>query len=118
MSIQTAVSGNALRSMEAAFFSEESEGTNPENMGDSGTGRATTTQQDLARFWQALHDGDVNRRRFAAARWRQGGGDSAARALLPKNETEHHRVEAKKTQPTSRIAGEPSKHWFYCQFRR
>ena len=45
MSIQTAVSGNALRSTEVAFFSEESEGTNTENMGISGdwTGKSYPT---------------------------------------------------------------------------
>jgi hypothetical protein len=47
-----------------------------------------TTQQDLARFWQALHDGDVIRRReFAADRWQQGGYDSTDKAQLLKNET-------------------------------
>src|ERR1700722_2735479 len=35
MSIQTALCGSAARSGEAIFFSEESEGTNTENMEDS-----------------------------------------------------------------------------------
>src|SRR5580700_4952297 len=61
ISIQTALSGSAARSTETAFFREDSEGTNTENMGNSGTGRAKTTQQDLARFWQALRDGDLSR---------------------------------------------------------
>src|SRR5712675_1307089 len=55
-SIQTAFSGNATRSAGATFFSEVSEGTNTDNMKNSGAGYAST-QQDLARFWQALHDG-------------------------------------------------------------
>src|ERR1700679_2499353 len=62
MSIQTALCGSAARSGEAIFFSEESEGTNTENMENSRTRHeqqeqaGDPTQQDLARFWQALHD--------------------------------------------------------------
>src|SRR5450432_515326 len=53
-SIQTALSGSAVRSPTPAFFRENSEGTNTDNIEDSGTGREKPTQQDLARFWQAL----------------------------------------------------------------
>jgi hypothetical protein len=78
-----------------------------------------TTQQDLVRFWQAIHDGDVIRHReFAADRWQQGGDDSAAEAPLPKNETETARHAAKKTQRAYRCARQASGHWNYCQFWR
>src|ERR1700733_13084344 len=59
MSIQTALCGSAARSGETIFFSEESEGTITENMENSRTRKEQAgdpTQQDLARFWQALHD--------------------------------------------------------------
>src|ERR1019366_1842069 len=72
MSIQTALCGSAARSGEAIFFREESEGTNTENMENSGKG-TRVYQQDLARFWQALHD---RRPGFAATRWQQRGCDS------------------------------------------
>ena len=38
-SIQTALSGNAAGSAAGSFFRVDSEGTNTENMGNSGTGR-------------------------------------------------------------------------------
>jgi len=54
MSIQTALSGRAPA--ESIFLSDESEGTNTENMESSRTGREIQ-QQDLARFGQELHGG-------------------------------------------------------------
>src|ERR1700687_1778432 len=113
-SIQTALSGNLARSSGAAFFSEDSAGTNTDNMEHSATGHAKPTQQDLARFWQALHDRRTNRRSiFVAAGWRQGGIDSAAAARLPKNEPKSEGFAAKKTQPGCRNAGSESKVWNY-----
>src|SRR3954463_7945048 len=53
-SIQTALSGSLERSGAATFFSEDSEGTKTANMGDSRRARQST-QQEFARFWQALH---------------------------------------------------------------
>jgi hypothetical protein len=61
------------------FFNEESDGTYTESMGNSGKG-THLTQQDLARFWQALHDADTIRRcrlaAAAAAGWADSGGGS------------------------------------------
>jgi hypothetical protein len=71
-------------------------------------------QQDLARFWQALHDRRINvPSTFAAAKWQQRGADSAAAAGLPKNTPKTATLAAKKTQAASRIAGEASKFWNY-----
>src|ERR1700721_1732982 len=85
-SIQTALSGSAARSPAAAFFSEVSAGTNTDSMGTPGAS-TRATQQDLPRFWQALHDPDINRRSiFVAAKWLWRGPDSAAMARLPKNQ--------------------------------
>src|SRR5882757_1881917 len=117
-SIQTAPSGSAARSTSATFFSEDSEGTNTDSMEDSGTEYATT-QQDLARFWQALHDGRIKRRSIfvAAGRWRSGT-ESSALAELPQNKPESRCNEVKKTQPACRNAGRASKVWNYDRFRR
>src|SRR5271163_996975 len=93
-SIQTALSGSAESSGDASFFKENSEGTNTENMENptpgmtprlsTTTGHATT-QQDLARFWQALYGQRIHRRSiFMAARGRQDGADSAATPVYPK----------------------------------
>ena len=80
----------------ATFFSEESEGTKTENMENSGTGTATITQQDLARFWQALHDRRINRRStFVAARWQPRHGRFGSRAHLPKNQPEAQHLRQK-----------------------
>jgi hypothetical protein len=77
------------------------------------------TQQDLARFWQALHDWRINRRStFAAAEWQEGGADSAAASGLPKIKPETACFAAKKTQPVCRSAGQASKLWNYGRFRR
>jgi hypothetical protein len=54
--------------------------------------------------------------RFAAAGWRQHGGDSASAIRLPKNKPETAKLAAKKTQAGSRIAGQPSKVWNYRRF--
>src|SRR5712671_2639164 len=71
-SIQTAPSGKTPRSVTAAFFREVSEGTNTENMEDSGQDRPLN-QQDLARFWQAFHDRPTRfPAGFAARRWQEG----------------------------------------------
>src|ERR1017187_899089 len=76
-SIHTPPSGTAPRSAAATFFSENSQGTNTENMED--LQERAPTQQDLVRFWQALRDGRINRRStFAAAGWQPRGDDSAA----------------------------------------
>jgi hypothetical protein len=49
---------------------------NTDNMKNSRT-EHETYQQDLARFWQALHDGRTNRQStFKAGGWRQHGVDS------------------------------------------
>jgi hypothetical protein len=53
------------------------------------------TQQDLARFWQALHDRPP---RICGGRWQQRGCDSAKRFCLPKNEPETNELAAKKSQ--------------------
>jgi hypothetical protein len=77
------------------------------------------TQQDLARFWQALHDWRINRRStFAAAEWQQRGADSAGAGGLPKNKSETACFAAKKTQPVRRSAGQASKLWNCGRFRR
>src|ERR1700694_5323176 len=75
-SIQTALSGGAASSASATFFSEDSDGTNTESMCNSGTG-TEPTQQDLARFWQALHDG-------AVPHLRQRGGGSVVLIRRPR----------------------------------
>src|SRR5215204_7402341 len=49
-SIQTALSGNAAGSVAGSFLREDSEGTNTENMGNSGTGRQSLV---LTRFLDA-----------------------------------------------------------------
>src|SRR6266540_826999 len=49
-SIQTALSGNAAGSAAGSFFRVDSEGTNTENMGNSGTGRQSLVS---ARFLDA-----------------------------------------------------------------
>src|SRR6267378_1597508 len=77
-SIQTAFSGNATRSAGATFFSEVSEGANTDNMKNSGAGYAST-QQDLARFWQALHEGHSRRSTYVAAGGQRRGAGSSAR---------------------------------------
>src|ERR1700679_3734840 len=78
-STQTAASGSVAISASASFFSEDSAGTYTDSMQDSGTGRLNPTQQELARFWQALHDRPFNPLSgFAAARWQQHGAHSAA----------------------------------------
>src|SRR5471030_2575441 len=83
-SIQTALSGSAARSFSAIFFSEDSARTYTDNMGAPELGRRLT-QQDLARFWQALDDAPVHRRSiFVAAEWLWRGADSAAAPLCPK----------------------------------
>ena len=77
------------------------------------------TQQDLARFWQALHDGALAAGRYL--RRRDGGRrgpDSAAAARLPKNQPETPEFAAKKTQRPCRSAGRASKVWNYGRFRR
>jgi hypothetical protein len=80
---------------------------------------AMTTQQALARFWQALDDPAINEPcTFVAAGWRQSGTDSAALGRLPKNTPKTATLAAKKTQPTCRSAGEASKVWNYERFRR
>src|SRR5882724_3636421 len=81
-SIQTAPSGKVARSVTTAFFRQDSEGTNTENMKDSGPD-SQFNQQDLARFWQGFHDRQTTLGAgFAAARWRGwrdpvGGGATA-----------------------------------------
>jgi hypothetical protein len=76
------------------------------------------TQQDLARFWQELHDPSINERcTFVAAGWQQSGTDSAAAARLLKNEPKTATLAAKRTQPTCRSAAEASKVWNYERFR-
>src|SRR4030088_1213112 len=54
-SIHTAFPGNAFTSSAGTFFSEDSEGTNTDNMEDSSP-QNIPTQQELARFWQAVRD--------------------------------------------------------------
>src|SRR5882724_4840421 len=71
-SIQTAPSGKTSRSVTAAFFREVSEGTNTENMEDSGQDRPVN-QQDLARFWQAFHDRPTSFRAGFAGKAMAGG---------------------------------------------
>jgi hypothetical protein len=46
-----------------------------------------------------------------AAKWQQGGADSATVADLPKNQPGKPRVAAKKPQPGCRDAERPSKLW-------
>src|SRR5271165_3270384 len=76
-SIHTAFSGSAARSSTTAFFREDSEGMNTENMKNSEIG-TKLTKADLARFWQALHDRRINRPLgFVAAGWRERGLGSA-----------------------------------------
>src|SRR6267142_7225878 len=109
-SIQTAFSGSATRSARATFFSEVSEGTYADNMKDSGAGDAAY-QQDLARFWQALHDGHMPALHICgdrrAATWRWFG----AAAALPKNQPKPTELAVKKTQPAFRSAARASKLW-------
>src|SRR5450432_4027778 len=101
-SIQTALSGSAARSAQTTFFSEASEGTNIDNIKDSGTGRINH-QQNLARFWQALHDGPV----FFESHLphlRRPCGDQVALVrrygrTCPKNQPQTAELAAKKTQP-------------------
>jgi hypothetical protein len=77
------------------------------------------TQQDLTRFWQALHDPGINEPcTFVAAGWQQSGTDSAAGARLPKNMPKTATLAAKKTQLTCRSAARASKVWNYDGFRR
>jgi len=52
-------------------------------MGNSGTG-SQPNQQDLTRFWQALMTAFYRRSTIMAAKWQQGGADSAAVADLLK----------------------------------
>jgi hypothetical protein len=60
---------------------------------------AKTTKADLARFWQALHDGRVNcSLAFVAAGWQERGVDSAATAGLRKNQPNVASLAAKKPQ--------------------
>src|SRR6187431_3397516 len=92
-SIQTVLSGNSAGSAAGSFFRAESEGTNTENMGNSGTRQqsvvlprshdanryhfARTSYQHpavLPRFWQALHDGALARR---PNMWPRGGVGAA-----------------------------------------
>jgi hypothetical protein len=88
-------------------------------MEDSGTGREKPTQQELARFWQALHGLRINEPcTFVAAGWQQSGTDSAAWARLPKIMPKTATLAAKKTQPTCRNAAEASKVWNFERFRR
>jgi hypothetical protein len=54
-----------------------------------------STQQDLARFWQALHD---RRPEFAATRWQQRGCDSTEMLRLLKNAPGSQELAAKKSQ--------------------
>src|SRR5271169_5671215 len=84
-SIQTAFSGSASSSVAAAFFSEDSEGTNTESMGNSDWERQIN-QQDLARFWQAFRDGRrPHRSQFAAARRQESGWIRQQSVPLPQN---------------------------------
>jgi hypothetical protein len=46
-----------------------------------------------------------------AAKWQQGGADSATVADLPKNQPGSRNVAAKKPQPASRNAEQRSKLW-------
>src|SRR5215217_7849231 len=66
-SIQTALSGSPASST-ATFFSEDTEGTKTASMGDSGRAREPT-QQELARFWQALHHGHTHPVHLAPEYW-------------------------------------------------
>jgi hypothetical protein len=60
---------------------------------------AKTTKADLARFWQALHDGRANcSLAFVAAGWRERGVESAAVAVLLKNQPNGAPLAAKKPQ--------------------
>jgi hypothetical protein len=72
-------------------------------MENSGTERELT-QQDLARFWQALHDGRIARRPlFVGAGGCQPGPDpavAAAAPLLPKNQPEGPKICGKKDTGT------------------
>jgi hypothetical protein len=52
-------------------------------MGNSGTG-SQPNQQDLTRFWQALMTAFYRRSTIMAAKWQQGGADTAAVADLLK----------------------------------
>ena len=107
---------SSSRSASTSFFREVSEGKNTDSIEDSRPS-IWLTQQDLARFWQALHDRPVNLPSgFAATGWRRRGADSAAGAALPKNQPENGKIAAKKTQPASRIAGQASKRWNDDQF--
>src|SRR5438094_523815 len=68
---------SALRSITASSssISEDSEGTYTDSMKDDSRSEHGPTQQDLARFWQALHDRRINRRSaFAALERRLRGG--------------------------------------------
>jgi hypothetical protein len=96
-------------------------------MENSGTGRESflfrrkrhAHQQDLARFWQVLHDPGINEPcTFVAAGWQQSGTDSAAVVRMPKIKPKTATLAAKRTQLTCRNAAEPSKVWNYERFRR
>src|SRR5579864_7121564 len=65
-SIQTAPSGKSFRSPTAAFFSEESEGTNTENM-DSSAREGQINQRHLAQFSQSFVKGISALPRFPAS---------------------------------------------------
>jgi hypothetical protein len=65
-------------------------------MQDSGTERAIY-QQDLARFWQALHDPRINRRSiFCGGAVTAGDGSWAATPLLAKKPAENRKICGKK----------------------
>jgi hypothetical protein len=60
---------------------------------------AKLTKADLARFWQALHDGRINRPlAFVATGWRERGLESAVVADLLKNQPNGAPLAAKKPQ--------------------
>jgi hypothetical protein len=79
-------------------------------MKNSGMG-AQLTQQDLARFWQAVHDGASPPIHIcggqAAATWRWFGDLEA----LPKNQPKITKFAIKRTQPASRSAAQASNLW-------
>jgi hypothetical protein len=92
-------------------------------MDDSRTG-ALATQQDLhptriGSILASVDDGALTA--HPHLRRLDGGEVATIRALarsLPQNQPEIEKHAAEKTQPSSRIAGQPSKFWNYDRFRR
>jgi len=79
-------------------------------MGNSGTG-SQPNQQDLTRFWQALMTAFYRRSTIMAAKWQQGGADSAAVADLLENHSQVATPAAEGPQPAACEFEQVAKFW-------